>query len=153
MWKIRSLRCTRVGHRAIRAARSIVWWNRSSFVPWRAIFGKRRAALPTAITDIDEHTIVVLNGDRASWIRKGVDYFPNVLYQFDRWHLRRDLRRLFAKQDKVRNRLLAALDADDATGATFIAAFAEALKVLDGEKRKEAERLLKDLASMPEAIV
>lgn len=103
--------------------------------------------------DIDEHTIVVLNGDRASWIRKGVDYFPNVLYQFDRWHLRRDLRRLFAKQDKVRNRLLAALDADDATGATFIAAFAEALKVLDGEKRKEAERLLKDLASMPEAIV
>jgi hypothetical protein len=44
--------------------------------------------------DIDENTAVVINGDRASWIRKGVEYFPKAIYQVDRFHIRRDLRRL-----------------------------------------------------------
>jgi hypothetical protein len=44
--------------------------------------------------DIDENTVVVINGDRASWIRKGVEYFPKAIYQVDRFHIRRDLRRL-----------------------------------------------------------
>ena len=34
--------------------------------------------------DIDDDTLVVLNGDRAPWIKKGLEYFPNAMYQVDR---------------------------------------------------------------------
>jgi len=35
--------------------------------------------------DIDNDTIVVINGDRAPWIREGVEYFPKAIYQSDRF--------------------------------------------------------------------
>jgi len=38
--------------------------------------------------------MVVINGDRAGWIRKGLEYFPRAMYQVDRFHLKRDLRTL-----------------------------------------------------------
>ena len=44
--------------------------------------------------DIDENTVVVINGDRATGFEKGVEYFPKAIYQVDRFHIRRDLRRL-----------------------------------------------------------
>ncbi|MEW6081309.1 MAG: ISLre2 family transposase [Bacillota bacterium] len=39
-----------------------------------------------------EDTIVIINGDGASWIREGVAYFPNCMYQYDRFHISRDVR-------------------------------------------------------------
>jgi len=42
--------------------------------------------------DIDDDTIVVINGDRAPWIREGVEYFPKAMYQADRFHVKRDLK-------------------------------------------------------------
>ena len=36
--------------------------------------------------DVDEDTVVVINGDRAEWIRKGVEYFPKAIYQVDTFH-------------------------------------------------------------------
>src|SRR5690606_37825116 len=32
-----------------------------------------------SLYDIDEDTVVVINGDRAGWIRQGVNYFPNAV--------------------------------------------------------------------------
>jgi hypothetical protein len=37
-------------------------------------------------------TVVVINGDRAGWVRRGVGYFPKAMYQFDRFHLKRELK-------------------------------------------------------------
>jgi len=35
--------------------------------------------------DVDENTMIIINGDRASWFRKGTEYVPNALYQVDRY--------------------------------------------------------------------
>lgn len=104
--------------------------------------------------DIDDDTIVVINGDRASWIRRGTEYFGNAMYQVDRFHLTRELKRLFRTMPKTHRALLAALDGDDPTGATFIAELGRAVPRIKDEKKREAARnLLNDLAKMPEATV
>lgn len=104
--------------------------------------------------DVDEDTLVLINGDRAGWIRRGVDYFPNAMYQVDRFHLKRDLKALFQSSPSTHRALLKALDGDDVTGATFVGRLAEAAgKLQDEKKREEALRLAKDLADVPEATV
>lgn len=104
--------------------------------------------------DIDEDTVVVINGDRAEWIRRGVEYFPNAMYQVDRFHLSRDLKRLFGVKSKAYRQLMDALDSDDPTGASFLAELAAAVpRITDETKRAEARSMLKDLLSMPEAVV
>lgn len=104
--------------------------------------------------DIDEDTIVVINGDRAPWIRRGVEYFPNAMYQVDRFHLIRDLKRLFGSGSKTYRQLIDTLESDELTGATFLAQLAEATsKLTDPKRREEAQNLVDDLATMPEAVV
>lgn len=103
--------------------------------------------------DIDENTIVIINGDRAHWIRKGVEYFPNSMYQFDRWHLVRDLRRRFLSHPKVLNAILEAWADKDTTGATFLAELAKGINVLGPKHKEQALRFLKDLVTVPEATV
>src|SRR5690606_24809041 len=46
--------------------------------------------------DLDR-TVVVINGDRASWIRQGVKAFPQAIYQVDRFHLKRELKQWFGR--------------------------------------------------------
>ncbi|MDR9786614.1 MAG: UPF0236 family protein [Peptococcaceae bacterium MAG4] len=50
---------------------------------------------------IDKDVTVVINGDRASWTRKGLEYFPKAMYQVDRFHLKRELRTLFGKHSSA----------------------------------------------------
>lgn len=103
---------------------------------------------------IDERTVVVINGDRAGWIRRGVNYFPNAMYQVDRFHLQRELKALFRTAPATLHGLQEALDSGDVTGATFLARLAEAApKLTDLRKREEALRLVRDLATIPEATV
>lgn len=103
--------------------------------------------------DVDENTVVVINGDRAHWIRKGVDYFPNAMYQVDRFHLLRDLKLWFGKHSKTYRRLVSALDSNDPTGIEFLGRLVKAVDKLEGSKYKEALSLIEDLAGMPEAVV
>ena len=104
--------------------------------------------------DIDEQTVVVINGDRAPWIRQGVDYFPRALYQVDVWHLKRELQELFGQTPAVLEGLERARTSGDITGATFLAELAQACQGLtDPKKRRKAEALLKDLQTIPEATV
>jgi len=60
-------------------------------------------------------TVVVINGDRAKWIREGVNYFDNAIYQMDRWHLIEDFRHLLRGTDWIRE-ALEAFHADDVPG-------------------------------------
>lgn len=103
--------------------------------------------------DIDEETIVVINGDRASWIRKGIEYFPNAMYQIDRWHLKRDLHHLFRDYPKVLKKVFSALETAGMTGTAFFVEFTEGIKLLESERRREGEKILGDLLTMPEAVM
>ncbi len=47
---------------------------------------------------VDQDTLVVISGDGASWIRQGVEYFPRAIYQYSRYHLARELRRLLKER-------------------------------------------------------
>jgi len=40
---------------------------------------------------------VIINGDFASWIRGGTDCFKHGFYQYDRFHLKRDIRKLLSR--------------------------------------------------------
>ncbi len=51
--------------------------------------------------EIDEETMVVINGDRPRWIRQGTEYFPKAIYQADRYHVKRDLRRLLRGTEEL----------------------------------------------------
>ena len=107
-----------------------------------------------SIYDVDDETIVVINGDRAAWIRQGIDYFPNAIYQVDRYHLKRDIRNIFGKDSKATVELFDALDSDDVTGATFLAKLADAKQRLrDSDRAKACQKLLNDLLDIPEATV
>jgi len=106
-----------------------------------------------SLYDVDENTVVVINGDRAEWVRQGVKYFPKAIYQVDTFHLMRELRDIFGHDSPVMRELVAAREAD-VTGAAFIARMAEAYAQLhDPKKRQRCRALLKDLKDMPEAVV
>ena len=53
---------------------------------------------------------IIINGDFASWIRGGVDCFKNGFYQYDRFHLKRDIRRLLSKNQANCKAALCAID-------------------------------------------
>lgn len=86
---------------------------------------------------IDDEVMVVINGDRASWIKKGVEYFPRAIYQVDRFHLKRDLRRLLHGTKWLKGCLEAA-DASDT----------EALLGLLGQARERAKKDISDLTGL-----
>lgn len=96
--------------------------------------------------------IVVINGDRAVWIRRGRQWFPQAIYQVDRWHLMRDLRECLAGQPERYKAAVKALDAGDASALLH-----ELSQALPGtrtkQQRKRLRSLYNDLRSMPEAIV
>lgn len=68
--------------------------------------------------DIGEDTVVVLNGDRAPWIKKGLEYFPNAMYQVDRFHVKRDLKGLLKHDRKALRTGFNAFDKSDIEGLT-----------------------------------
>jgi len=106
-----------------------------------------------SLYDVDENTMVVINGDRAEWVRQGVKYFPKAIYQVDTFHLMRELREIFGHGSPVVQELAEARE-EDVTGAAFMAKLAEACaKLTDPKKRQRCRALLEDLKDMPEAVV
>ena len=102
---------------------------------------------------VDENTVVVIGGDRAGWIRGARARFGDatVLYQIDRFHIDRDITRIFRKHSESRRRLIDALDSDP-TGASFMAALAEELVNLPYKAKEEGRRMLNDLLQIPECV-
>ena len=105
--------------------------------------------------DIDENTMVVINGDRASWIRKGVEYFPNAIYQVDRFHIKRDLRRLLLGTRELKVCLEAADRSDLKTLTSSLAQARDRAKtrIDDLSQFAQIDELLKSIRQMPEAYI
>ena len=103
--------------------------------------------------EINENTVIVVNGDRAEWIRRFKEWFGNctAFYQIDRFHLLRTLGGIFKRGSKSYYRLTDVLDKDP-TGAKFMAALAEESRSLSGKKQEEAEKLLMDLEGIADSV-
>src|SRR5690625_7087468 len=61
---------------------------------------------------ITKDTPIVINGDGAPWIRKGVDYFEYAIYTYDRYHLKKWIKSALSNRSKQERRK-AYLAADD----------------------------------------
>lgn len=82
-----------------------------------------RGLLSVRYRDVDR-MLVVINGDDAAWIRQGAQVFARGLYQYDRFHLIRQLRQALGHDPRWLKRALAKVKAEDAAGliAVVIAA-------------------------------
>src|SRR5699024_12298590 len=86
--------------------------------------------------DIREETPLVINGDRAPWIREGVSYLPQAIYNYDRYHLKKWINQSLSKRTK-KERRKAYEAADDNDPPALLAAIAEAEKAETDEQKKE----------------
>lgn len=90
-----------------------------------------------------KETRIVINGDLASWIRAGTEYFKNVLYQYDRFHLKRDIRRTLKCSEKLIGSAFKQIDQNNPKGLLEVVSKAvketecleRRLKVLELEAR------------------
>ncbi len=95
-------------------------------------------------------TMVVINGDRAAWIRRGVRYFPQAIYQFDRFHLIRELKNCL-RTDPTRWKII--FKALEANRPEEMLTELREVSVPDREKKKVLADLRQDLEGNPESIV
>ncbi len=115
-----------------------------------AFWEEVRGVLYTRYADL-EHTWVVINGDAAEWIRAGAGHFKLALYQYDRFHLYRDLRRVLRCQPGRFEGAKAALERDDV--AQFLIEVVEAEKAAaTPEERAEIGQMRELLVCMGEAL-
>lgn len=85
--------------------------------------------------EITNDTHVVINGDGAPWIRGGVDYFPNAIYTYDRYHLKPWIKQALSMRTK-KERRRAYLAADKNDPVALVTAIAEAEKAETNEEKK-----------------
>jgi len=99
--------------------------------------------------DLSE-TWVIINGDRAAWIREGVTWFPKALYQIDRFHLKRELGQVLRHQPQ---RLKETMEAIAVNNAGRLLAVLEQACEAEGDsgRRKALRNLLADLKTIPES--
>lgn len=98
-----------------------------------------------------ENTIVVINGDRAPWIRKGIDWFPHAIYQVDQFHLKRELKSLLKGQPEKLKSAMEALEASDVV--LFFTTLAEAVSAeADAKQRKRLQAFINDLLEVTESL-
>jgi hypothetical protein len=137
----------------LRATRSYVSRLESQSRLPLQVFCPLRARLYIVEFEINEDTIIVINGDRAKWIRMFREWFCDctVLYQVDRFHLLRTLGGIFKRGSESYYRLRDAMDKDP-TGARFMAALAEESKSLSGKRQEDAEKLLRDLEGIADSV-
>ena len=59
---------------------------------------------------------IIINGDFASWIRGGVDSFKKALYQYDRFHLKREISKVLPKSADYCQQALLCVSNNDSEG-------------------------------------
>lgn len=77
-----------------------------------AFWEKVRGRAARRYGDIDR-VQVVINGDEAPWIRQGVEHFARAIYQYDRFHIARELYQGLRGQRDKWEEARQALEADD----------------------------------------
>ena len=124
--------------------------NRRDFVPDRGRDSwEQLSEFLESEYDLSE-TWVIINGDRAAWIREGVTWYPKALYQIDRFHLKRELRHVLRPQPERLKQAEDAMTGNDAR--RLLAVLAEAHEAeADSGRRKALRRLLADLKTVPES--
>ena len=63
-----------------------------------------------------KETQIIINGDLAAWIRAGTEYFKNAIYQYDRFHLKRDVRHALRGSKKHISPALKQIDENNPSG-------------------------------------
>lgn len=109
-----------------------------------------RGVLYSRYADL-ENTWVVINGDAAQWIRAGTGHFKLVLYQYDRFHLLRDLRRVLRRQPGRFEAAKGALDRDDVAQLLIEVVQAEKAAATP-EEQAETGQMRELLVGMGEAL-
>ena len=110
-----------------------------------------RGIIASKYADVDE-ILIVINGDGASWIRAGTNHFGNSIYQYDRFHVSRELRRTLRFDKKALSKAQRALKKNDVGSLAIVAT--EALVSCEDPKQKEKlEAFIKLLVSDQEYIV
>jgi len=61
-------------------------------------------------------TQFVINGDFAPWIRAGTNYFRNSIYQYDRFHLKREVRQMLSKNKEFIGPALSQIEQNNPDG-------------------------------------
>ena len=97
--------------------------------------------------DLDD-TVVVIGGDRALWIRKGTEYFPKAMYQFDRFHLKREMKKLLEDGSYAQ----AARALDEGRAGDVLEILRQA-RPRNRSAAQEARHLIADLERHAEAMV
>ncbi len=95
-------------------------------------------------------TMVVINGDRAKWIRRGLKYFPKAVYQYDRFHLKREMRDCLRESPGAYRDVLEALKKNRPYEALGIL---QGVRLRDRNARRKLWDLVWDLKRDPEAMV
>jgi len=95
-------------------------------------------------------TVVVINGDRAGWIRRGVEYFPKAIYQFDRFHLKRELKALLRGVPEAYKAVLRGLDGNRPDAVLEVL---RGVQLEDPGAIKKLEDLRRDLEGNRDAMV
>lgn len=110
-----------------------------------------RGILASKYADLDQ-TLVIINGDGASWIRAGVNHFGKSIYQYDRFHVSRELRRTLRFDENALRKAQKLLKKNDIGSLAIIAT--EALVGCEDPKQKEKlEAFIQVLASDHNYIV
>lgn len=116
-----------------------------------AFWEKVRAGLEGRYRDIDK-TLVVINGDDAPWIRAGTEHFGRSIYQYDRFHITRDLRQALRGINERWQRVKRALDENNIP--VIQQEIEAALREAGTEKQKERLLNLRErLARVGEFVV
>lgn len=102
--------------------------------------------------DIQEDTPIVINGDGAPWIRGGMEFLPQAIYNYDRFHLEKWIKMAMSNRSKKeRRKAYVAGEANDP--AALVTAVAEAEKAeTDDKKREEIETLRTFILNNQEAF-
>src|SRR5690625_5141599 len=99
------------------------FWEESS----RYLYGKYK---------ITKNTHVIINGDGASWIRYGVNYFASAIYTYDRYHLKPWIKRALRNRT-IEERRRAYIAADENDPIALVISIAEAERAETDEEKKE----------------
>lgn len=103
------------------------------------IWDRVRIRMAEKYKDIDR-TFVIINGDFAPWIRGGVAYFKNAIYQYDRFHLKREIRSKLRNNKELCRQALSHVTDNEPDG--LLQVLDKALKVTgDEETAKLKDRL------------
>lgn len=101
-----------------------------------------RGVIGTIYKDID-NILIVINGDGAPWIREGATYFAKGIYQYDRFHIAKEIRTALRHSKDELFKAQRALRKNEM--ATLLCVVTEALLDCEDDKQKEKITELRDL--------